>query len=816
MLFRFAFLFWLFFSTCCGSTLLEDNFVSDVSSFTGGGAVYSSADGADFQPGLVSFTTSNTGNRAILSFEEQSVGHTIVSFCYKITDTLAPTNSTSGDDFIYCLPSATDANAAVSNNGVTAFNFSRNTANGGSTTNVTLMYRDSTNFKSVYYNRRGNWFRVTIDIDHAADTFDLYVDGRLFIRNVGSANNGQATIGKIVILHQSSSTVTLFDDFKIESNAEGLDVYDNLLIEHDFTTSLNGEIETLYTDVDNRSIYPQLWKIPDNTTFGAFTVNANGAVADSNKQCGALIRATSEGKVEVDFKAASSGKIGGSILDRVWAGFDNDSYIELRYDKSNTGAELRLYQGTTGLGSGVTPDDNAATTAGSNYTLGIVRRGRVLDAYFNGVLEYSYTITGTGNRGQLSEEHAGFYIDTRTSGLNLDTTNYVRAIRIYGYPPKTNDGSPKTDLPPVRHYVTIGNMKYGVEADGVKFASCSDYIDPHANLGWSKFIQFAHLSEADPNVYGSRSEQLYSGNKLKSFHFMSNNMREDTFLGTGCFAFCTITPRGVWVREGLTYWASSTSDYAPDHDFRTELWSDIIKSTKRTSTGVITNYSVTKGFDDWNTDWSSANSGSFQVITNNGSGNKVLLTSYIGQKGGNLDTNFLRLASKRLGCLDPMSIAFSYYRDTLSNGDSVVTSRCILFDVGPGVTDSNTFRTNLLNDLEQPAILSVLRGTLVTNADGDSNNDGFNEQYGWYEVTANNSSLLFLFDGVTDRVRPQLHISNMLVPSSIFVDGVPQVEGTDYWWTDDGSNGILIGFYNTINSDAIISITKQRFNILNN
>lgn len=800
------------------STLLDLDFASNVSAFTGGAPAWSSAAGPDFQSGIASFTTSNTGNRAILSFEEQSSGHTIVSFWYYVSDTTTGTNTSSQDDFVYLFPSATDANSGSSTSGATALVFSRNTANSGTSARTMLQHRNSSGFQNLYLHTRQKWYRVAIDIDQTNDKYDVYVDGRLAATDQTVANTSSGTIGKIVFLHQSSSTTTLFDNIQVFSSPTGYEASTNLLLSVDYTTSVDGEIEDIYPDIDNRSLYKQPHKIADDTTtYGAFTVNANGAVPDSNKQCGALLRATSEGTVELDCKAASSGNIGASIIDRVWAGLDDDSYLELRYNKAATGAELRLYQGTTAVGAGVTPDDNAATTAGTNYTLKMVRRGRVIDCYFNGIFEVSYTIISTGNRGQLSEEHVGFYIDTRTSGLNLGTTNYVRALRVYGDAPQDNNGNPTANLPPVSERMVAGGMTWAIEAEGVLEAYASGYANPTRNLVWSKWMQTAHLSEADPNKYGSRYERLYSGNSLRSFHFASHNKREDTYLGNGAYGYFTVTPRGIWIREGIEYFnAAGVSDYAPDNDFRTELWSNVIAHSRRTAAGTVTHGSTTKGFATWATIFTGVDSGAFQVVTNNGSGNLALATCYCGQLGGNIDSDVLYLSAKRLGCMDPMSLAFTISRNTIANGESVTASRLLMVDTGASVAADNTLRGNLLNDLEQPAALSVSTGSLVTDASGDADTDGFNEQHGWYELETTTNAVAFALDGVTDRVRPQFHIDGMVTVPNVFVDGVLQTEGTDYWWTPDGATGSLVGFTGTIAGDSVISISRQRFPIFGN
>lgn len=781
------------------STLLDLDFASDVSAFTGGAPAWSSAEGADFTNGVASFTTSNTGNRAVLTFEEQSTGRTIVSFWYKCTDTATGSNSTALDDFIYLFPAATDPNLGASATGATALCFSRNTANGATGAMTMLQHRNSSGFQNLFLHVRSQWYRVAIDINHATDQYDVYVDGRLVSKNQTVANASSGTVGQIVFLHQSGSTTTLFDDIRVYSTPTGYDASTNLILSMDYTTSINGEIETLYPDVDYRSIYPQPHKIPDSSTFGAFTVNSNGAVPDSNKQCGALLRGTAEGRVKLYCRAASSGNIGASIIDRVWAGFDDDSYLELRYSKAATGAELRLYQGTTALTAGLTPDDNASVTAGTDYTIRMDRRGRVIDCYFNDIFEFSFTISaGAGNRGQLSEEHVGFYIDTRAANLNLSTTNYVRRLEVYADEPLPTLAASSADLPPVSERISAGGITYEIEAEGILAAYASDYESPTRNLGWSKLFQFAHLSAADPNKQGSRYKLLYSGNNVRSFLIETHNMREDVYLGYGAYAYCTVTPRGVWVREGMDYYnAAGASDYAPDNDFRTELWSDVISHSRRSAAGVINQGSVTKGFGPWEEIFPGNDGGIFQVVTNNGSGNKVLATAYCGQLGGNIGDNLMYLSSKRLGCLDPMSLAFTVSRNSISNGNALASSRLLMLDVGASVATSHPFQADILDDLEEPAALTVSVGS----------GGAFSQTYGWYDLTASNNAVSFAFDGVYDRVRPQFHIADLPNVASVTVDGVAQTLNTDYWVTDDGDGGVVVGFTGTLADDASIAIS---------
>lgn len=792
------------------STLLSEDFASDVSAFGGSGAAYSSAEGPDFQAGIADFSTNNGSDRATLTFTEQSSGFTQIGFWVKVGDT----NTVSGaglSSFIYFAPSASDPNSVTSATSATSLNVGRDSgSNGATSTRWRAQHRNSSSYQDGYLMLRDDWHHFEFELDHANNTYDFYTDGRLIAKNQACSNSGSATVGQIIFLNQSASATTLIDRVRVTNSATSRAAASTtLLLSHDLELDA-GQIEALTPELDLRNVFPQPWKVPDDTTsFGAFTVDSNGAVPDSNKLCGALVRGTSESWVRLHCTAASSGTIGADALARVWAGLGSDSFLTSSYDKSRTTSnnELQLRQGSTSLGN-VTPDDNASITAGVDYTIDLIPMGRYLIARVNGTQEIAHTITstGTGARGQLSEEHIGFMIDTRSGNQNLGATNYIRKIEIFGNAPRVlYDDSDALALR--KEVVQVGNYTMVFEAEGLLELYDSSNDNPQRNLVHSKGIQAGHLATADPNKQAARFKRHYKGPDVSSWVFRTHNLREEEYVGYSTEMHTTVTPRGVYIRESLIYYSEDNDNYTLDHDFRTELWSNTWAYTGRAANGTKASGTPTKGFADWSQHLSASSAIAAQVVTTGT--NKTLCTMVTGQRGGDLPADSHRLYAKRVGNLDPFSIAMDYAGSGLDVGDVLTTSQIVMYESGTSVAANQSFREAILDDFEQPAALTVTTGSLNTAADGDDDTDGYNERHGWYELTASSNAVAFAFDNVTDRVRPQFHVASMTTVGTVLVDGTAQTLDTDYWATPDGAGGYLVGFTGTLDQAAKVVITKQ-------
>jgi hypothetical protein len=779
-----------------GATLVDLTFPTDVSALNSATVSHSASETADFGTGVCVINGASGSDRPWISFDERTTGYTRVTVEFKCVDTYTDTTNAEFTWF-YGFASDKDVDTAGSSDSAFTFYVNRRSSSPQLSTTTYFRFGHRNLATGLLYDmliRRDTWTKAEVIVDHAADTYDIYIDGYLFVKDStcpaggdfnrfamsGTSSNGNVQVGRI----------------KVESGADLGEPSTNVLLHQTFTTSPLTEIETQYPDIDHRHAigYSQPAKVPDDTTtYGSFTITASGAYADASKACAALWRGTSDGRTQAVVKLSPDGVRGFQLFFRNWGGLGDGSFLSVDYDSSRSaGTQLRLYQGTTMLQQ--TAGDGGVTfAAGETKTVRVEYRGVYIQVYIDNVLQTSltHTVTTTSNgaRGLLNEENVGIGLDTTRHARN----NYFLSFTHYG------------DLADTERRVKIDGHRYGIQPFGVTEHFDDDCDFPTRNQLWSHGYQICHMEEGDRTERGSWLRELYSGHKLYSLATRGNCWREDSnVIAANARSYMTLTPRGMWVREEFLYTKRYNSNYAPDNDYRPELTSNVIDWSYRMAAGGVTPGQTTKGFATWATIYSGRNAGACQLLTTGT--NKTLNTIASFQLTG-FTANTHHTTIKRLGNGDPLSVAMGVGYTSLTAGTEYALSRLAFFETGASVAKSDTFRANLLDDLEQPAVLSVSVGSINTGAWGSLHVGGFNYYTGWYELTASSNAVSFAFDGVTDRVRPQFHVANLPNVASVTVDGVAQTLGTDYWVTDDGDGGVVVGFTGTLADDASIAIS---------
>lgn len=735
--------------------------------------------GPDDALGVARFAVNNSATPARFEFGTQT-GKVRVSFDVKVNDSVVAASS---DTVFYVLP---DAVATASGNSAAAFFVSRNSTNNATTSLYALTYRSGASFVAASLLPRSAWVNIAVVVDVSAKTYDLYVGGRLWLRGLAFPDAAIAEVRDFAVINSSASCSTDIDNLEIVG--DWTEPTRDLLIDTDFTAFDGEEIEDTSPTTDDRwPGFSQPWLIPaDQTTFGGFTCSAtNGAEPDSAKDCLAMVRGVED---EFDLRAtwtlAASGQIYAGIMFRVWAGLDGDSYLVLRYNSSATaGTQLALLQGGTSLQASAGTAGGVSWSAGASNTLKVIVRGRVIDCYVNDVLQFSHTVTtdATGARGQLSEEHVGIY--TEAAG------NYCTAFSLRGVLPET-----ETDF-------LIGDRRYQLCATQVR-GMIDGSVSSTRNLGWSKFIQAVHMSEADGNETEAFVTTPISTTNCRTIKQLTNCLKETKYRAFDAEAYWTFTRRGVWLREALTVFTEDVGiNFTPDTDLRPDLWS---KTFLTAGAGATTSRDVS-GFQNW-TNYETAASHAAQAITNVG-GSAEMRMSIASIPLSGMPATRTNTAKFR-GVGDPISIVVGNAEAAdIAVGDVLVLQRSYLMETGSLSLDATTC-TGWRDDCANPDTLTMTTGTAKTDADGDTDTDGFNERHGWYEVNAADGELDFSIDGSThERYQPQFRINGYRSSHRrVLIDGVDAVAGEDYFLDATGDGNAILqltGTYSTATSVAV-------------
>lgn len=770
--------------------LFRSSFDTDIDGFTGG--TWSSAQGSAGIDSASGALLVGAGVTAYRDFAAQTSGKVRADFWMK--DAAGTTsNGASMGTLVYLMENGV---APVSGSSIATIALERNSLSQATTTESVLTYRNATVFTTMdtatggMKFKRGVWYKFSIVADFASKTYDIYVDDLLFVAAVPWPNAAAANIGRIAIVGQASAPNCWVDEIVV-TNSWALT--ESVLVDHTLVGG-SGEIETL-PPTTFRDAHAQPWLTPEDTaTYGGFTVGGTGAVADAARKCLALQRCGSEGVIECEFQTPASGTAYFGVAFRFWDFFTSTSGGGglLRVNGSGNTAAL-LLPNRAGVMQQV---QSSALTPAANttYTLRIEMRGRVITCSYKaaGMDAGSYTLlwahtvssSASGGRGMLIEELAGPYVET-TIG-----TSTVRRFRFTGAPESS-------EL--VR---TVGRYKYGLSHGSVKEVYALDAASPTRNLHWSRGIQYGHRSSAD--MVGSRQQAVvYDATNVVAVHQTGANVTEYEHLGVAdCYV--TLLRRGLWVSDGVVP-SYTTENFAPDWDFRPDLWS------KNFQTAINTG-SASSRSDATLHDWIAHNSAAtlpagHQALSNYASGAQVLVSEIVLADTGAPSAAW-DVTSKFEGNGDPISRAISTQGTNFSAGSPLRVARAFLVETAAAL-DGATL-TAWRDNLAAPGTLSVATGSLKTDAAGDTNTDGFNERHGWYEVTAAGGGATFTLPVASgSRHMPAFRIHGFTPATGLrfTLNGSPAYVGIDYVVDTVASGVHVLQLLSTRTADTTVAVT---------
>lgn len=768
--------------------LFRSSFATDTDGFTGGS--WSSAQGSAGIGGAGGALLVGAGVTAYRDFTAQTSGKVRADFWIKDAASTTSNGASSGT-LVYLMESGATPSSASS---IATVMLDRNSVFLATTTESVLTYRNTTTFVALDAGalkfKRGVWYRFSIVADIATKVYDIYVDDLLFLAAVPWPNASAANIGRIAVVGQSSAPDCWVDDIAITSNWV---LSESVMVDHTFVGGA-GEIEVL-TPTTTRDAHAQPWLVPeDTTTYGGFTVGATGAVADAAKKCLALQRCGSEGFIECEFQTPASGTAYFGIAFRFWDFFtaSGGGGGLLRVSGSGNTVAL-LLPDRTGVMQSV---QSAALTPAANttYTLRIELRGRVMTCSYKAAAidAGSYTAlwthtansSATGGRGMLIEELAGPYVET-TIG-----TAAVRRFRFTGTPEAS-------EL--VR---TVGRYKYGLSHGSVKEVYALDAASPTRNLHWSRGIQYGHRSSAD--MVGSRQQSIiYDATNVVSLRQTGANVTEYEHLGVAdCYV--TLLHRGPWISDGVVP-NYTTENFAPDWDFRPDLWSKSFQT-------AINSGAASSRNDLPVHDWVPHNStvtlpAGHQALSAYASGTQVRMSEIVLADTGTPSAAW-QVTSKFEGNGDPISRAVSVQGANFSAGAQLRVARAFLVEATAAL-DGATL-TAWRDNLATPGALSVAVGTLKTDAAGDTNADGFNERHGWYEVTGTVGGATFTLPVASgSRHMPAFRVTGPAAVVGVTINGSAATAGTDYVLDTVAASTHVVQLLSTRTADTTVALVAE-------
>lgn len=774
------------------ATVLDLHFNSDVEGFSAG--TWTNSAGSALIDGAAGALSVGAGVTATKDFTNITSGTSRVDLWFRTTG--SATGTTNIASLIYLLP---NGGTVASGNSIATVAVERSTLKSGvNSTNFTLTYRNTggsfTDFPGTsLLLLRGAWYyKMSLVVDHAAKTVDVYFNDILWIRALPWVDNTLAGLGRIAVAGQSSADALIVDDILVTSDWTA---GESTMVDHTFVGG-SGEIEASTPSTATRGPSAQPWKIADDTTtYGAFTLGANGAAPDSSKKCFALQRCTQDGSIEVEYKTSVAGTTYCGIIFRFWdfptasAGgggvfrISGTSWIFQLPDR--TGA-------VTTVASGSVP----ALSANTTYTIKLECRGRyyicsykaadMASGSYTQLVAHAANSSATGGRGMLIEELAGPYVDTAIGA----TDNYARRFRFTGAIPSTDASK------------TIGANTWEVNSGSIKALLATGSAAPSRNLFWSRGIQYGHRSSAD-SVGAPQSAAIYDASNVYAVHQTAHNVTEYEWLGTAD-TYATLLRRGPWISDHI-YVGYAIENFAPDFDLRPELWSKSFLTIE--SSGAASSRSDAT-LHDWSTYGSDgALPRGNQSITAIGSGSEIALSQIV-LPVTNAGGAIWQLTSKYEGNGDPISRAVSAATANLSAGNNYRVARGFLARTAASL--DSTLLGQFRDDLATPAsIVTFTSGSLKTNAAGDDNADGFNERHGWYEITCVGGVCNFTFPVPSGkRFFPAFRLSSWTnTNSAVKINGVYMVAGTDYVIDDLGGNVGLLQLLSDRTVDTTVEVT---------
>lgn len=776
--------------------LVEADFASDAEGFSAGSRVGSP--GWDFADGYLSVPSNTTASK---SFTAVSSGTVRVEWWVYAPDTETAAD-TSKDTTFYILPTAGAVSLA---NSLCTVTLSRNTTYNASTNYWRLRLNSSGSMVNLGLTTnelvgRSAWVKLAVNIDYDADTYDFYFNDVLWFRGVGVANTSAADISRFVAVTASSAPATYLDGLVVESGWAVTDD-ESVLIDHDFTAESGGQdVDTLTPDTNNRHIYNQPWKAPENTTYGVMaTSGSNGLAAEASKDNIALYACRPEGVLEIEFRtsASSSNAIYIGAAFRAWGGLGSDSYLLFRYWPGSSN-DWALFLGSTVLASSATTPTVATNTTA---TLKVEMRGRYLtcsvksaamdSGSYTQVFSHRVDATATGARGLLSEEHCGVILGNSLGAVGTD--NYVRRFRFTG------------SVPSEETSVAVGENTWKLCHGSAREWYRSDVVEDERNLFWSKGIQSGHRGTQDMGNYAMAQATLLNETNVKAYRQRSLNVAEAD-LGGVSDVYWTFTRRGVWCSDGLLPWGAR-NNFAPDCDYRGELYVPEFRTIGPTGSA---NTDTDATYHDWTSHVASvALPVGFQSLTSPASGDTIRDTQIIGAITG-LSGAYHNMTSKWQGNGGPISRVATRYEANITDFTALRFYRAVIAE-GGSLSLDGALLAEVRDDLGTIATFSWTTGSSKTDAAGDDNTDGFNERHGWYEVNASSNELDFtLTVGSYDRHYPQFLINSWTGGASpaVTIAGSGASAGTDYVFTDFGDGTALLELLSVRSADTAITVAE--------
>ncbi len=314
---------------------------------------------------------------------------------------------------------------------------SRDTVDGATSTYVRARYRDNVGFQPGMPVARSAWIKLSVVINVTSRAFNFYIDDKSLLRGVTCPSASFTQVSRIGVLLEASGATLYVGNVRVESNWS---LTETTLVEDDFTTGATGAIASSTPSTDIRSLYPQPWYVPPNTTsYGNFTRGVNGLAGTSaSLPCLALSRCTSEGIVEIEFNTSVAGVRYMGIIGRSWdypSASDGGSFI-FRVSSSDNTAKLFINDAVGA--QQIVQSSSLTPTANTVYTLKVECRGRYYICSYKAAALNSGSYTQlwahvanssvTGGRGMLSEELFGPVVAGPVD-------NYVRKMRFTGAVP---------------------------------------------------------------------------------------------------------------------------------------------------------------------------------------------------------------------------------------------------------------------------------------------------------------------------------------------------------------------------------------------
>ena len=775
------------------AVLVDEDFSEDAGGFSAGSQVAS--EGADYTDGYLSIPGNTTSSK---TFTAVTSGNAYCSFWVNPGAADLAANDTTST-FVYFLPTA---GAVSSANSVATLLIGKNSARDATASRWTLEYRTDSAILRVHVDAPlvkfawSQWFKFAVNVDLDAGTYDLYINDVLWIAAIPIPNAAAADFSRVVILNNTAAAnPCLFDNIYVESGWSVTDD-DVTVVEHDFTAD-SGQVEALTPDTNNRNIHNQPWRIADDTTtYGAFqTSGSNGLAPDASKHDGALIQCLANGVMETEWQTSVADDIYLGTLFRRWGGIETSESFYFRYYSEGAALWVLAYAGTA-----VATSDAVTLSANTTVTLKVEVRGRyVLCSVKEAAMDAgSYTLLFThlidsiaDGKGQLSEEHCGFFMPMATAGIGAD--NYVRKFRFTGTVPSQETS------------VVVSDNTWKLCPGSVREWYQADTVLPQRNLFWSKGIQLGHRSNADMGNHVIVQATEFSGDNVKSYKQRGINVSEIEIAGIAEI-WATFTRRGVWCSEGLIV-MDDEQNFAPDLDLHGGLWDPDLKTIGPTGDAVDDSDSP---FHDWTEHHvDKALPLGIQSLTAHASGNQVRLTE-VARSIVALTGNVHDLQSKFRGRGDPISRIVLTRRE--ANIVDLTHYRCgrFLFVQSGALSLDDSLLETLRDDIASPAAFTFTTGSAKTDAVGDTDADGFNERFGWYEVTAEDRSVdcTLVVDSIT-REYPQIRISGASANSPVLLDGSAAIEGTDYVLDGLGDGTVLLQILSSVSSDLQITVLSN-------